>query len=59
MRFNQDEVCQIIKAVTYYRDRVTGSAFMWDEYDQLIDKLNYYGEEVTDEDLTCPGDYLV
>ena len=56
MRFNEDEVCQIIKAVTYYRDRVTSCTFMWDEYDQLVDKLNNYGEDITEVDLSCPPD---
>ena len=56
MRFNQDEVIQIIKAVTYYRDKVVGCEFLWDEYDQLIEKLNYYREEVSDFNLSFPPD---
>ena len=46
IQFNQDEVCKLIKAVTYYRDIVTGSDEIWDRYNDVAIKLHNYGEEV-------------
>ena len=56
MKFSEDDVCQIIKAVTYYRDRVSQTDFMWDQYNDLIIKLTHYGQDITDKDLSCPPD---
>lgn len=56
MQFNQNDVCKMLKAITYYRDQVTGSDYMWDEYDSLIRKVYNYGEEVTETKLVCPTD---
>jgi len=54
IRFNDNELCGMINAITWYRDMVTGSDEIWDRYDHLIDKLQKYGEDVTDEQgLTC------
>ena len=56
MKLNQDDICSLIKVVTYYRDIITGSDAIWDRYDQLLTKLKQYGEEVTEEPLVCPTD---
>lgn len=54
MQLNENDVCKALKAVAYYRDNVTGSDFMWDEYDNLLRKMGYYGEEVTEKErLVC------
>ena len=54
MRFNENDICKLMKAVTYYRDMITGSDFMWEQYDHLLSKLKSYGEEVTEKALSCP-----
>ena len=57
IQFNQDEVCKLIKAVTYYRDIVTGSDEIWDRYNDVAIKLHNYGEEVeTSDRLSCSTD---
>ena len=54
MKLNEDDICNLLKAVTWYRDMITGSDYMWDKYDKLNRKLEAYGEEVTtDEKLNC------
>ena len=47
IQFKEDEVCRMVRAITYYRDQVTGNEYMWDKYDELINKLYAYGEEAT------------
>ena len=42
IQFREEEVCQIIKALTYYRDKVTGHDDIWDRYDHLVEKMNKY-----------------
>ena len=57
IRFNDDEVCGLLRAVTWYRDMITGSDEIWDRYDYLISKLQKYGEDITDEQgLICRVD---
>jgi len=53
IQFKEEEVCRMMRSVTYYRDNVTGSDEMWDRYDDLIKKLSAYGEEVSPESLVC------
>ena len=54
IRFNENEVCQMMRAITWYRDMITGSDYTWDQYDYLFNKVKNYGEEVTQEDqLSC------
>ena len=47
IQFKEDEVCRMVRAITYYRDQVTGNEYMWDKYDELVSKLYAYGEEAT------------
>ena len=47
IQFNEDEVCRMVRAITYYRDQVTSHDLMWDKYNDLITKLYAYGEEAT------------
>lgn len=44
MQFKQHEVSQLIKACKLYQEK-TGSEYMWDEYETLIEKLEAYKEE--------------
>ena len=53
IQFNEDEVCRMVRAITYYRNQVTSSDYMWDKYNDLIDKLQSYGEEVSPDKLNC------
>ena len=53
IQFNEDDVCRILRAVTYYRDQVTGSEYMWDRYDDLATKVHQYGEEASPNPVQC------
>ena len=53
IQFKEDEVCRMVRAITYYRDQVTSSDHMWDVYNELITKLYSYGEEVSPETVDC------
>ena len=53
IQFNENEVCQMLKALTHYRDEVTGHDDIWDRYDHLVAKMNKYGEEVSPTSLSC------
>ena len=44
MKLNSDDVTRLIRACRTYQDQ-TGSEYMWDQYEKLIDKLQYYEEE--------------
>ena len=44
MRFNEDDVTRLIRACELYQSR-TGSEYMWDEYNALINKLKVYLEQ--------------
>ena len=56
IQFKEDEVCSMVRAITYYRDVVTGNEYMWDRYNELIAKLYAYGEEVSPSNLDCEQD---
>ena len=56
IQFNENDVCKLIKAVTWYRDMATGSDYMWDEYNNVIIKLYQYGEEASPEEVNCELD---
>ena len=56
IQFKEDEVCQMVRAITYYRDQATGNDYMWDKYNDLVSKLYQYGEEVSPETLECESD---
>ena len=47
IQFNEDEVCRMVRAITYYRDQVTSHDLMWDKYNDIISKLYAYGEEAS------------
>ena len=53
IQFKEEEVCQILRALTHYRDEVTGHDDIWDRYDRLVSKMNKYGEEVSPTNLSC------
>ena len=53
IQFKEEEVCQLMRSVTYYRDHVTGNDDMWDRYDDLIKKLCAYGEEASPAAVSC------
>ncbi len=53
IQFKEDEVCRMIRSITYYRDQVSGSDYMWDQYNDLIEKLYRYGEEASPNPVTC------
>ena len=41
MRFKADDIYKLIKACECYQEK-TGSEYMWEQYDDLINKLNAY-----------------
>jgi len=44
MKFNSSDITRLIRACRNYQEE-TGSEYMWEEYEKLIDKLTYYEEE--------------
>ena len=44
MRLNDSDITRLITACRLYQER-TGSEWMWDEYNDLIQKLNTYKEQ--------------
>ena len=49
----------MVRAITWYRDQVSGSDDMWDDYDDLIRKIYQYGEEMTPEPyIVCESNVL-
>ena len=56
IQFREEEVCRLIKAVTYYRDYVTGSDDIWDQYNDLAIKMHSYGEDVSPAPVSCIND---
>jgi len=44
MKFNSDDITRLIRACKNYQD-ATGSEYMWEQYEKLIEKLEYYEEE--------------
>ena len=53
IQFREEEVCQMVRAISYYRDQVTGSDYMWDQYNDLVTKLYQYGEDVSPSPVQC------
>ena len=53
IQFREDEVCQLIRAIAYYRDYVTDSDDIWDDYNNLAIKLHRYGEDVSPTPVAC------
>ena len=41
MRLNDTDITRLITACKLYQEK-TGSEFMWEQYDDLINKLNAY-----------------
>ena len=41
MRLNDTDIARLISACLLYQER-TGSVYMWEQYDDLINKLNAY-----------------
>ena len=44
MRLNDSDITRLITACRLYQEK-TGSEWMWDEYNDLINKLNTYKEQ--------------
>ena len=44
MRLNDSDITRLITACKLYQEK-TGSEYMWDEYNDLINKLNIYKEQ--------------
>ena len=44
MKFNSDDITRLIRACKNYQDE-TGSEYMWEQYEKLIEKLEYYEDE--------------
>ena len=44
MRLNDSDITRLVKACRLYQEK-TGSEYMWDEYNDLIQKLNTYKEQ--------------
>ena len=53
IQLNETDVCKLIKAAEHYRDSVTGSDYMWDEYDAVVRKLYKYGEDASPYPVSC------
>ena len=53
IQFNEDEVCQLLRATQYYRDMATGSDEIWDRYNDLMVKLLSYGEDASPNKVNC------
>ena len=48
MRLNDTDIYRLIKACEIYKDR-TGSEYMWEQYDDLINKLRAYQDNYSTE----------
>ena len=44
MRFNENDITRIITACKVYQNQ-TGSEWMWDQYEALVNKLNVYKDQ--------------
>tara|TARA_B100001996_G_C18305684_1_gene456486 strand:+ start:286 stop:438 length:153 start_codon:yes stop_codon:yes gene_type:complete len=44
MRFNDTDIARIITACKVYQDQ-TGSEWMWEQYETLVDKLRVYQDQ--------------
>ena len=62
MRLNDTDISRLISACLLYQER-TGSEYMWEQYDDLINKLNAYQDNysadnensIRDSSDTIPG----
>ncbi len=48
MRLNDTDIARLISACLLYQER-TGSEYMWEQYDDLINKLNAYQDNYSAE----------
>ena len=48
MRLNDTDIARLITACLLYQER-TGSEYMWEQYDDLINKLNAYQDNYSAE----------
>jgi len=48
MRLNDTDISRLITACLLYQER-TGSEYMWEQYDDLINKLNAYQDNYSAE----------
>ena len=53
IQFKEEQVCRLMRSVTYYRDNLTGSDAVWNKYNDLIVKLSAYGEEASPIAMSC------
>ena len=44
MRFNDTDITRIITACKLYQEK-TGSEWMWEQYETLVDKLKVYQDQ--------------
>ena len=54
MRFKEHDIYRLINACKIYQDQ-TGSEWMWEQYDDLIQKLQSYKEEHCSVEETPPS----
>jgi len=53
IQFKEDEVCRLMRAVTHYRDTITGCDETWDRYNDLVKKIYCYGEDASPTQVDC------
>jgi len=44
MRFKNEDIVRLIRACELYKDQ-TGSEWMWEQYDDLVNKLKVYKDQ--------------
>jgi len=44
MRFKNEDIVRLIRACEAYKDQ-TGSEWMWEQYDDLVNKLKVYRDQ--------------
>ena len=44
MRFKNEDIVRLIRACELYKDQ-TGSEWMWEQYDDLVNKLKVYRDQ--------------
>ena len=50
MQLHKEHIARAIKALEYYRDRVAGSEYVWDRYEETVKALEAYQDEYSTED---------
>ena len=50
MRLNHNDIQRCINACKVYQDQ-TGSEWMWEQYESLINKLTVYKDQYSTDDL--------